>query len=277
MVYCFLVGYEGKKMNTSVKCMNKYINKTLLAGYLLCAAGGASAETVVLAADVWCPINCEPASATPGYMIEIAKKALETAGHTLEYRVLPWSRAIEEARRGDIDGIIGAYQYDVPDFVFPEVAQGLLNDVFYVKRDSTWQYNGVASLSTISLAVVQDYGYTDELNPYVQENLNNNARIQVASGDDALNSNIRKLLKGRVDALVESAPVFWFVAAQLGVTEQVKEAGQTTEKARVFIAFSPQKAQSKTYAKLIADTTQALRASGELATLLAKYNLRDWQ
>ena len=39
----------------------------------------ATAETVTLRADVWCPFNCEPDAASPGYMIEIAKAALEPA------------------------------------------------------------------------------------------------------------------------------------------------------------------------------------------------------
>ncbi len=238
------------------------------------------ADEIVIAADVWCPINCEPDSDKPGYMIEMARQIFAAQGHTVKYVVLPWSRAIEEARRGDIDGIIGAYKEDAPDFIFPTLEQGMLGDVFYVKKDSDWTYNGLDSLQGKSLAVIQDYGYTDELNPYVEANLDNNAKIQAVDGEDALPINIRKLVKGRVDVVVESAPVFWYTAASIGMKDKVKAAGATAEKDQTFIAFSPadaKKEKSAEYAKLLSEGTQKLRESGALAQILAKYSLTDWQ
>ncbi len=52
------------------------------------------AETITLAADVWCPFNCNPGGDPPGYMVEVAKAVFEPRGHTVTYRVLPWARAV---------------------------------------------------------------------------------------------------------------------------------------------------------------------------------------
>lgn len=257
--------------------MKKFIlTVCLLAGFSTVAY----ADEVVLAGDVWCPINCEPDSDKPGYMIEIARQALAPHGHTVVYRVLPWARAIEEARRGDINGIIGAFKEDAPDFVFPEVEQSMLGDEFFVKKDSSWRYTGIDSLKDVSLAVILDYAYTDELDPYVQANLKDSSKIQAVAGDDALPINIRKLLKGRVEVVVESASVFWYTAATMGVADKLEEAGAVPEKTETYLAFSPAPAlaeKSAEYAKLLSEGTQKLRESGELAKILAKYNLKDWR
>jgi len=46
---------------------------------------------------------------------------------------------------------------------------------------------------------------------------------------------------------------------------------------KLFIAFSPKNPKSQEYAKLLSEGTAALRASGELRKILAKYGLSDWR
>ena len=79
-----------------------------------------SADTIIIGADEWCPINCEPGSERPGFLVETARAVFEKAGHNLEYVKMPWSRTLDEVRKGRINGAIGAYFQDAPDFIFPE-------------------------------------------------------------------------------------------------------------------------------------------------------------
>jgi polar amino acid transport system substrate-binding protein len=239
----------------------------------------APADTIVLGADHWCPINCEPKSDKPGYMVEIAKTVLEKAGHKVEYKVLPWTRAIEEARRGSINGIIGGYTTDAPDFVFPANELGLLGSDIYVLKTNPWVYNGLESLGEISLGTVKDYAYGGEMENYIKQNQANSKRIQMADGDNALQTNLRKLTAGRVDAIIESDAVFWYNAAQMNLTDKVKAAGIVVEPEKLYIGFAPESVnpKSKEYAKLLSDGMENLRQSGELQKILAKYSLQDWK
>ncbi len=43
------------------------------------------ADTITIAADNWCPMNCEPESKEPGFMVEIAQSILAKAGHKVVY------------------------------------------------------------------------------------------------------------------------------------------------------------------------------------------------
>lgn len=254
--------------------MKKFFLSTCL---LLFSCLAAQADEVVLAADILCPVNCEPGSDKPGYIVEIARAILEPHGHTVKYQVLPFARAIEETRRGDIDGVLGALKYDTPDFVFPEHEQGMLDEVFFVKKDSTWTYDGIDSLRNHSLAVIHDYIYSDGLQAYIEQNIDNIDRIQTADGEEALATNIRKLVRGRVDIVVDTSSIFQYVVTELGMAERIKPAGVTGDESPLYLAFSPAKAHSANYAKLISEGMVKLRASGELAKILARYNLKDWR
>ena len=85
-------------------------------------ASTAIGETISLRADAWCPYTCDPGAAKPGFMIEIAKMALEPAGHKVDYKVLNWARAITETRKGKFTAIVGAAKDDAPDFIYPSEA-----------------------------------------------------------------------------------------------------------------------------------------------------------
>jgi polar amino acid transport system substrate-binding protein len=236
----------------------------------------AQADTITIVADEWCPYNCVPGSDKPGYMIEIAQKVLGEAGHTIEYSNLPWSRAIEESRRGKFSAIVGAARDDAPDFVYPGEALGISGSVFAVKKGAGWKYTGIDSLAAVSVGVIQDYSYSDEFDAYAEANAKDSKKIQVATGETALSTNIRKLEAGRIGALLEDRAVLDYQLAQENKAGSVDIAGGL-EEAEIFIAFSPANPASKDYAKLLGEGVAKLRASGELGKILARYGLKDWK
>jgi len=246
----------------------------LLVGWML--AFPLQAATITLVADVWCPYNCEPGSDKPGFMIEIAQKVFGEAGHTVDYRNMPWSRAIDESRKGRFDGIIGAAKDDAPDFIYPGNPLGVSTSVFAVRKGDPWKFTGIDSLAGVAVGTIQDYSYSEEFDAYVAENDKDSSKIQVATGEDALNINIRKLEAKRIGALVEDGYVLEYelgVQGKAGTFDIAGDLGASD----LFIAFSPAKPESAGYAKLLGEGVAKLRASGELATILARYGVKDWK
>ena len=239
------------------------------------APAAARAETIVLAADEWCPVNCQPNDERPGFMVELAARILEPAGYRIEYRLKPWARALREARKGSIDGVIGAHRGDAPDFVFPErpllrIAGGDL----FVRRDSDWTYRGIPSLREIRLGVVRNYDYGEELNAYLADPANEN-RVDVVHGQRALERNLAKLLAGRIDAVAEARSVVLRAARDMGVADQIRFAGQTAPPADCHVAFSPALERSARLAQLLSDGVEEMRLTGEYQALLELYGLDD--
>lgn len=234
------------------------------------------ADTIIIVSDDWCPFNCEPGSEHPGYMVEIARLIFNKSGHTIEYINAPWNRAVDETRKGKYNAVIGAFKGDAPDFVFPENEQGIVGNSFFTKKESVWKYEGVPSLSTVNLGVIDSYDYNTEINDYIKQTPNS-PKVQVMFGKNALELNINKLIKGRIDVVLESDAVFRYKISQMGHQNKIRSAGTLGPPEKAYIAFSPTTNKSKLYAKILSDGMSELRSSGKLKTVLADYGLTDWK
>lgn len=248
----------------------------LVGGFLAALAGACPAATVSLRADVWFPMNGEPGSARPGYMVEIATAAFKAGGHTVDYATMPWERTLISVREGRFDCAIGAYKEDAPDFVFPEEPLGMDQSFFWVKSGDAWRYNGLGSLKDRNIGLVGGYAYDEDFQKFV-DNPANGVKTQTLNADNALEQNIKKLLAGRIDLVLESDSVMKAKLADMGLADQVQHAGPLTEPVAMYIACSPAKASSQDYVRLLTEGVRRLRASGELKAILDKYGLKDWR
>ncbi len=233
------------------------------------------ADSISIRSDVWYPMNGDPGSAQPGYMIELAQEIFSKAGHSVDYRLMPWERALSEVRKGAEDCVVGAYKEDAPDFIFPEEHWGMDNSAFYVRTGESWRYQGLSSLDSIKVGVIGGYAYGDEFDQYVNDNANNN--IQTVKGDNSLEKNIKKVVAGRLTTFIDSPLVVSAKLKDMGMEGKIEEAGTLGDPSPMYIACSPAKPASKAYIKLIDEGTRALRASGRLAEIMAKYGLTDWK
>lgn len=241
----------------------------------LTLSASASAETIRLGGDNWCPYNCDPKSPNPGYQVELAKEILEAKGRKVEYVLLPWSRAVEEATSGRIDGLVGAVPEGKPTFAFPAVETGVSQACFFALKTSTWKYDGVESLAKQPIGIIQDYFYGKKLDDYFRGR--KNKYVQAAIGDDALPKLISKTNLGRLTAFLEDANVTKLTLMNMKLADRFKIVGCSDKKDIVSIGFSPKNPNAKEYAQLISDGTEALRKSGRLKEILAKYGMTDWR
>ena len=240
----------------------------------LCAA-----ETITLRADSYAPFNGDPKSDKPGYLIEIAKEVFGKRGAVVDYQLMPWSRSLEQMKAGHIDGAPGAEVSQISEFSYPAVAQGYWRPVFATPAASRWAYTGLDSLATLSIGVVQDYDYGKDPkgNSYNQWFEKNPKNMQVLKGDKPIDLAMGMLAKGRLDLFFEDWGVILAACASAKVDPaMIRNAGSAGPGYEVFIAFSPNE-RGKALAKELAEGTSALRASGRLKEILARYGVSDWK
>ncbi|WP_354623611.1 transporter substrate-binding domain-containing protein [Psychromonas sp. MME2] len=231
-----------------------------------------TADEITIVADQWYPYNGDEKS--PGYGIEIAKHIFQAAGHKIIYKIMPWNRAIKKTREGKFNAIIGAMKEEAPDFIFPEEEFGISEEMFFAKKGSTWRYNGIKSLQGINIGLIKDYSYGNELEDFFADNPD---KTQYAQVTKPLEMNIKKLLYGRVDVIIEDPVVLAQTSMQMGLSEQLIKVGKTTQADKVYVSFSPNIAKSKEYAEIYTEGIRKLQASGELEKILAKYHLTYWK
>lgn len=249
--------------------LRKSLQGTLLSTALVAAA---QAETLIIAGDIWCPVNCVPGSAQPGIFVELAQEIFAEAGIQVQYQTLNWARTLREVRSGELNAAIGAGVQDAPDFLFTPTPVAQSRYCFYTREDSIWEYTGVASLPGQRLGVINDYSYGEQLNAYVSK-YGKTDQVQAVAGDNALELNLVKLQRQRLDVVLENSWVMQSTLATAG-HQPLREAGCREPDVPIYLAFSPIHADSKRYVELFERGLQRYRANGRLQALLVEYGVK---
>lgn len=233
----------------------------------------ANSETLVIAGDIWCPINCEAGGERPGIFVELARDIFAEAGIEVRYEMRNWARVLHDVRRGDVNAAVGAGVEDAPDFLFTKTPVALSRNCFYTLQDSTWRFTGLDSLASVRLGVINDYSYGLQLDAYVAQQRGQGDRLQVAAGDKALDLNLSKLAHRRLDALIENSWVVQARLAALGRSGELREAGCREPDVPIYLAFSPTLKDSPRHLQLFEQGLRRYRADGRLQALLQAYGV----
>ena len=252
--------------------------RSLLLGGLL-VTGPVLADEIRIRADPWLPYSGGSEMNPAGYMVDMAKAIAEANGHTIQYRTMPWANALEVVRSGGADCVVGAYKSDAEGFEFPDVGWGPSGNVFWGLAEQKWRFDGVASLDTVKIGVLEEYSYGDELDAYIEQHKADANRLEVvpAVGRGIVRL-LARLIGRRVDVIIEDRNVLAYALEQAKMESgRVISLGETGEPEEVYIACTPADPRGRTYADLFAKGTAQLRASGKLAEILKSYNLKDWE
>ncbi len=205
-------------------------------------------------------------------MVDIAREAFGMAGIDVEYVNMSWARAIQQARDGYIDGIVGALPGDAPDFVFPEEATGHTTTVLYTHPDNVWNFNGIESLSNLTLLAINGYSYSPELDAYIAKHQNDPEKVWILSGPAPLSRAIELLDKHRSDVFPEDRDVMEWALKQQGNRIALRITDVIHQSA-IYIAFSPERQGSEELSDLLSQGTRALKSSGRIEQIMARYGL----
>ncbi|MFY8044209.1 MAG: substrate-binding periplasmic protein [Rhodoferax sp.] len=233
----------------------------------------ASADTWVIRSDAWCPYNCAPEDSNPGYMVEILQGAALANGHQLDYKLLPYSRALQQAREGKITGIVGMLAYDRKGFVFSNT-MGVDSNCLIVNKGSGLRYRSKADLDNMShIGVIEGYGYPQD---FVRWRDRNPEKVEALSGENALTRQVQKLKAQRLGAFIENENVFRYAASTSPEMQQVEVAGCMTGRDTLHIGISTKNPKAKEIKAQVDAYLASIRKNGELRRLLAKYQVAPW-
>ncbi|HYC06059.1 MAG TPA: transporter substrate-binding domain-containing protein [Azospirillaceae bacterium] len=234
---------------------------------------------IVLAADPWCPYNCDPqADGQEGYMVDVARAVFEPLGYRVEYRLMSWTQALRMAEDGKVHGLVGAGETDFADLIFPAHPLGLSENAIATRRGHAFAWKGPASLAGHRMAVIKDYSYGSVLDPYIEEHADDPSRVTVLSGFGyaLLNQSLRGLVEGRYDLVPEDANVLAWGLRRMKLEERVAQ-HPLNDGEPVHIGFPKGQPRSAELARLMTRGIEGMRRDGTLAAILARYGLTDWQ
>lgn len=239
----------------------------------LCATAPAqAAESVILAADYWCPHTCD-AGGRPGYMIDVAQEAFAASGIKTIYQVRPWATSMADIRAGLIDGVVGVLASEAPDLPRNHKALGRQSNAFLVRAEDDFILRGLDSLIGKRIATVKDYSYSPDIDAWLASHA---SQVQSQPGNRAAESNLQHLLSGKVQVVVDDEAVLRDAIITLGLSGKVRSAGRLPG-GTLHIAFSATRPNGNELAQALDSGIIKLRESGRLAEILASYGLADWE
>lgn len=241
-----------------------------LVASLLLVAAPVHAEMLRLRADHWYPFNATPGDARPGFTIEVLEQIFSAHDTALDYQLTSWSRALEQAYGGEADCVVGAYREEAPGLLFPRQHFAVDVPTFYVLAEDTWRYQDEASLDGRLVGVIADYSYGEKFDAWMKLHPR---QVNVASGYRPLLNNVRMLLAGRVDVLVETPVVMDALLAEHGLEGVLREAGtEPSGDGRLYLACtnSPRGHQ---FTEQFDAGWERLQASGVLAEIYGRYGV----
>lgn len=248
---------------------------------LLCAiqfSAPAHAQELVVQADHWCPYNCQPGTAAPGYAIEMLQAVFEPIGRKIKYETVPWDRALWQVREGGAGAAVAATKLQAEKYglLIGHETVGYSGDCLYVPASDQRKFSNGSDLDALnSVAIVSGYTYVGHIGAWLARP-ENKRKIHAQRGESPAEINARNLALGRLDGVIENAQVMGQIMFKLGLTDQFV-AVECNPRTSVFIAFSPKLANVEQVVKEFDDGVEKLRQSKQLAKILAKYGQTDWK
>jgi polar amino acid transport system substrate-binding protein len=134
-----------------------------------------------------------------GFLLEITKEAFKRVGYTVKVEYQPWNRALAGVMEGTSEALLGAQRTDerAAKMEYSDVI-GQSSMVFFALKKSNITYTGLESLKPYSIGVTGNNTITPEFQAATY--------LKKEEVPDLL-TNVRKLLAGRVQLIVEKRSV----------------------------------------------------------------------
>jgi polar amino acid transport system substrate-binding protein len=173
-------------------------------GYSPLTASAELPKQLTLGGTDWCPYTCETGSDNPGIITEYLTWIFQHKGIQLNTRITSWTRAIQEANSGKTDGLLTAVAGETPELTSTTSPIMTYQDCFYTRTSDPWRYQGRISLEGRRLGVIQDYGYSPEIDEHIAQGID----VTTISGDDLQVRLHHMLAMGRIDTFIAEKRVY---------------------------------------------------------------------
>jgi len=238
-----------------------------LTGALLALSATAHAETITVSTGEYAPFTGETLP-NHGVVNGLVSRVAEHAGVSVEFEYMPWKRALEMARNGQVTA--SSYWGERPDqsglaMVGPFTLDR--NILFYRADAPVPEFEDITELEDVVIGVTHGYSYT----PLFWANVENGTLKTQTAKDDA--SNFRKLLGGRIDAFIVDEYVGNYLLEQEFTAEERAQLA-ATESAIMgvggFLQVSLEAEGGADLAKRLQAAYDEMQASGALDSSRAK-------
>jgi polar amino acid transport system substrate-binding protein len=205
----------------------------------LCGArhrAAAAAPPLRLLTGQYPPYEYEEDGQARGMVVEIVREAFRRAGRPVQVEVMPWARALQETQAGRADGLFAAVKTPERERQLAYTQEPLVPLVvsLFVRQGAAVRYEGpLAPLAGLRFGVVNRFSNGALFDGAVAAGTL--PHVEVANSTE---SNIRKLLAGRIDVMVNNRYGARYHLRRLGLQGQVQELPMPVDASPSYLALS---------------------------------------
>jgi polar amino acid transport system substrate-binding protein len=229
---------------------------------------GAMAETVKLVTFEYPPYEYTEGGEIKGIAVAVIRETFKLMEMDVTIQAYPWSRSQAMFENGEVDGIFTFFRNSEREGYTLFTKEAVVNQTIslWVSKDSRIEFNGdLTKLQPYVIGVTPRTSYGERLDATIKYGL---LRTEAAN---TIESNIRKLIAGRIDIWVSNRDGARHELQRLGLLDSVKELKQSIQVVPAFVGFSKSR-QGKALRDGFDDALGKLKRNGMYETLINKYN-----
>ena len=249
----------------------KTVTRIFLIGSIITVVltGGVHAQRTILLSSInWEPYTGEHLP-NHGFFSEIVATAFSRVGYEVEYQYRSWARALKEAKEGDVNGVMDAYWKPEREayLSYPDVVCRV-QEVFIALSNHPISYSGsLADLKGYTIGVLHASAQAEELKA---------SGVMIEAIDHQV-QNIKKLLKGRIDAMLIPRLIFFYHAARLDDqfdASKVKVLKPPYKTYDMYVAFSKKHPEFRQLTTEFNRGLRLIKADGTYSQILDRHQIR---
>lgn len=227
-----------------------FFQRQIIAILLLCSlAFEARGEPLRLVTEAWAPYVYEDGGQPTGLDYEITREVLRRLGVELELQFMPWKRCLLAFEQGHADGILDIFHLPEREAQMLFVGEALseVEFVLFFARQRPYAYRRLEDLQDLVIGISPGYWYNDET--FRTSPLS--SREEAPSHE----ANLGKLVRQRVDLVVNDRRAGLYLAARMGLQGQLDYNPKAVGHDRMYLALR----RAPALRQLAADFARELR------------------
>ncbi|MCX4028404.1 transporter substrate-binding domain-containing protein [Endozoicomonas sp. SM1973] len=218
-------------------------------------------ENLILAGGEWPPYVSKELNhygVTPRIITEI----FSSFGVKVQYQFHPWSRSLEAARQGIVDGTF--LWYKTPerekDFYYSKYPIGHITFVFFHLKSTPFTWKNYSDLRGYRIGATISYHYGEQ---FIQEEKKGKLQVIRVKSDE---QNLKMLLKERIDIFPHDLSVGYFEINKIfprSTVHMFTNHPQPLKKENTYLLLSKQNKNNKQLIKLFSDALYKFTQAGK--------------
>jgi polar amino acid transport system substrate-binding protein len=203
-----------------------------------------------------------------GLTIDIVKEIFTRLGKEIKIDFYPVSRSLTMLEGGDADAMFTLKKTPEREasMLFPKETLVSQDYVFFIPKNSKFAFNGdLSSMADASIGVVDKTSYGPRFDTAVKA-----GKFKKIESASTFELTFKKLLGGRMDAVICSRVVGIAILKNIGGLDKVKVSGPPCETIASYLAFS-RKQDNTELANNFDRIVAAMKKDGTMAKILKKY------